>query len=168
MKNFTAYAAVLIVLVASATNPCAADAQESQSRQVVIAVLDDYPAFDPNIATREPRARTMRAVVIRSQPAQPQSSAILLNPAHLDANTLAEAFEALTTCPSKSVMTPLPNYVPLFAGAQPRTVQRRSVARAAAWVNELRSRPVEDVKRLAGSGRLITLENVSVCVPNAQ
>jgi hypothetical protein len=146
-----------VVLAAAA--PPALRAQAEPARILTIAVVDGYPAFDPEVARRHPRARPLAALAVRRGPSGDGPPTILLNPLHADLHTLAAAVDALGACPAAGAdAAGARDYVPIFPRAQGDPVARRDAPRLAAWLRELRAQPraaLEGMDRTTGQAIVV-------------
>ena len=136
-------------------------AQSTRAGSVRVVVMDDYPAFGRQGNPSTARRSELRAVVVRSSATDPNSSVILLNPAHLNAATLHDALEALRVCPTGS--SARANFVSISAAGPARAVPAAQSARLNASIAALRSAPRSRVAGLDGSGRALTISDAEVC-----
>ena len=160
MTPFLRASTLAVVLGLAAAVPAHA---QPATRAVVIALMDDYPAFDPDVAARHPRARPLAALVFRHGPSGRADAApvILLNPRMADARLLAHALAVLARCPAAGA--PERDYIPIPPLA-PAASAGANAAQEEAWLRSLQEQLPEDVRWLGGEvGRVMKVDGVRTC-----
>jgi hypothetical protein len=136
-------------------------AAQSENNQgvptVAVIIIENYPAFNPPPTTPSGRPTLeVRALVLRLPPWSGEHAAIILNPAHANAETLNAAMRALR----KSIRS---------SGTKNILVTARSVASAPGFpvnagrlnakLQELQRQPLVDIVKVGRKGRQITINN---------
>ena len=159
MHRFTVVHALLLLLLAGHT---ASAAQPPARRAVRIAIVDDYPAFAPDITVRHPRAKPVAAVVHRIKPDGSEGpSIVLLNPQYATAETLAAALDRLGRCPAGAVE----DHFVVAPGAR-FGGGARAVADAGALLRQVEAAPNTQIAGFRDfHGRFVEIPDLQVCRP---
>jgi len=163
MQNLKTVGAGILALMMM---PVTATPMESQSRttsSVVIAVPDSYPAFWTAADRPDPRAKELKALIIRRSPTGGDQSVILLNPAYLSPATLNDALTALSACGNAATGAALPNLIAIRADRSARPMDPAKAPELQARVTELQRQPVSHLAELGSWGRSVTVTNLPVC-----
>lgn len=142
-----------------------AAAQSAMPSSITITVPDGYPAFRPQIDRIDPRAKELRAVIIRRDVGRGDSTIILLNPVYENAETLGDALALLlarTRSPSGAMDTAP---IALLTTGRPRTVAPRVLARLNEKLDQLRAAPETPAGRMGRVGRSVVLTDLLPYLP---
>lgn len=163
MQNLKTAAASILALMLMLVSATPTASQSRTTSSVVVAVPDSYPAFRHAEDLPDPRARELKALIIRRNPAGGDHSVILLNPAYLSAATLNDALIALSACGNAGRGATLPNLTAIRADRSARPLDTSRVSELQARVTDLQRQPVSRLVGLGSSGRSVTVSNVPVC-----
>lgn len=99
MRRFSRYVVAVVTIVSgSMVTGTRLLAQTSpDAKSVVVAVLDNYPAFSQNPAPSGRTKAEIRAIVFRQDPTDATRSLIVVNPGYLTPETIYTALRALNT-----------------------------------------------------------------------
>lgn len=89
----TLMAICALVIGGTLLNPL--PAQTDATKTVIVAMFDDYPAFNPQPPAGAPAKAALRAIVIRRDFADEERSVVILNPNHATPEVLYAALVAL-------------------------------------------------------------------------
>ena len=97
MLRFSRYGVVIVATLAGLMVPRTGLLAQANApdKAVVVAVLDDYPAFSPTPAPSGRTKRKLRAIVIRKDPVDSTRSVIIVNPANVTPETIYTALQTL-------------------------------------------------------------------------
>lgn len=157
--------AVVAVFVAVALCGTPTRAQAPAPRSVTIIIPERYPAFRPLAEQPDSRAREVRAVVLRGDLAGADSSVILVNPAHLDPETLRDALAALQRMLTHPSGEPQGRLAAIGVGHPSRPVDPGAARALNGVLAELRARPAVEFRRLATAGRSVVLADFPKYLP---
>lgn len=159
-----------MALISSAffiAEPSVAQSQSVVRRTAVLAVLEDYPVFRPSDGQARAPGREIRALVVRRDPAASDRSLILLNPAFVDASTLNDALNALRACPPADKSLPTPNFLIVGPPRTTRILDATTSVPLSVQLAKLRAQTLRHHGSLGKSGRSLTVDGVSVCLPTS-
>lgn len=149
----TAVTCVLLLLVGEPSQ-----AQASPERTVIIAVMEDLPAFRPKAELSHPEAAELRGIVFLRDPGGADNSLVLISPAHLTVETLHEALrvlQRLRTRPNGAALGVLK------VTSRPPSVHARDTITLRTRLSELESQQLGPVSKMMGAGRHIVVEDLS-------
>lgn len=96
MHRSTTRTLISICAVALCTTPLASlSAQAGSTKTVIVAMFDDYPAFNPQPPAGVRATAGLRAIVIRRDFVDEERSVVILNPAYATPEVLYAALVAL-------------------------------------------------------------------------
>lgn len=148
---------VLAALGAVLAGGMQAGAQSPARLPVIVSVFNDYPAFQPRASADGSGGRAPRALVFRHNPTGQENSVVILNPAHLDAETLRDALLVLQQ-PAGAKRNRL---VAVGTRRNQRPVPAAAAAVLEAKLAELRAAPVVHNGIQSRAGRSVAIADIS-------
>lgn len=137
--------------------PASAFAQAPIERPVTLVVLEGYPAFRSPAEQAHPNAREIRAFGFRQDPVHRDRATIVINPAHLSVQTLADALRALAPSGPSTGQAPPRNSIALGASERGRRVPPRLAAILSSKIADLMAQQSAAVPELGGTGRKLSI-----------
>jgi len=162
MQRFPArFQWVLVAIFAILASGVQAVAQSSAELPVIVAVLDDYPAFQVRPEQSGSQGCELRALVFRRSPTGENHSIVILNPAHVNAETLRDALQVLHASKGDQPGVTRNNLVALGVTRRQRPPAAGTAEGLEAKLLELRSAPVVQLSSLGGMGRSVAIADLS-------
>lgn len=161
MLNPKAAAATIGALMMMSMSASPIHSQSHTTSSVIVAVPENYPAFRPVANQPDPRARELKALIIRTAPVGGHT-VILLNPSYVSPATLNDALAALRACGNAAAGAAPTNLIAIRANRAAQPLDSAKVSALQERIAELQRRPVSRLAGLYESGRNI-IADVPVC-----
>gem|GEM_PF-4396775 len=128
---------------------------------MTLAIVDGYPAFQPDAGKGTPhKIIPLRAVIYLKPSWDKDRNIIVINPAHLTPETVHAALRLMHIRTTRPPATGPRDYAILTATHTLRPVSPEVAAELSAKIQELRDRPVSGVSNF-GPGREVMLGDIS-------